>query len=296
MTSTFRRPLRRLLRPALATLLAVWLAPAARAAVWTLGHGDIGVVYDPVDPQAFELEAHVKQNGVVDGQSITDPAGSAFEPGDLTIRLPQSANLRRIDNPTAFWTGLPGTGYNFTGSAYDALGVPAGADLWVLSPTGADADHYATPFLGWSTEEGFGGDNFGNVTFTPTSFSGPSGGTMAVYDGSTQFWVLQAGDTTFTSDSFSVPAGAHAHRTVFFTRPGSYQIGIRAAGLNGATQVSGQAIYNFQVVPEPSGGSIAVAAGALAAATLRRARFRTARGRKLVRTSRRNRAGRIFGP
>ncbi|MFM1903442.1 MAG: hypothetical protein RLZZ440_1342 [Planctomycetota bacterium] len=261
--------------------VAAWLAlaPAAEAFdnVWSLDHGDIGVAYDPADPAAFEMEVHVEQGGVVNGVAITDPDGQAFEPGEIAIEVPATANLQRINNPTGFWTGLP-TGYNFTGSQYDALGVPVGANLWVLSPTGADADHYATPFLGWATEEGFDGENFGNITFTPVSFSAPAGATMAIYSGNTQEWVLQAGDTTFVGDSFSVPAEGHVHRTVFFTEPGLYEVGIQAAGLNGATSVSGSAVYSFQVVPEPATpAALAAAATGLAAGgwRLRRPRRQT---------------------
>jgi hypothetical protein len=253
----------RLASIALPTAVLALAAATARAEVWTLGHGDIGVAYDPATPGAFEMEVHVEQDGVVDGTAITNPAGQAYEPGEITIRVPTTANLGRINNPTGFWTGLPNNGYNFTGSPYNALGVPVGSNLWVLSPTGADADHYGTPFLGWATEEGFGGQQFGNVTFTPTSFSAPPGGTMAIYNGSVQEWVLQAGDTTFVGDSFAVPAEGHAHRTLFFTQPGLYQVGIQAAGLNGSAQVSGSAVYNFEVVPEPS--TLALAALAAAA-------------------------------
>jgi surface-anchored protein len=247
---------------------------SARAEVWSAGHGDIGVAYDPLDPTAFEMEVHAEQGATIDGVVISDQNGQAFEPGDVTIRVPTTANLGRADNPTGFWTGLPGNGYNFTGSQYDALGVPVGSPLWVLSPTGADADHYGTPFLGWATEEGFTGESFGNITFTPTSFTAPAGGTMAVYEGSTQLWVLEDGDTSFTGDSFSVPAEGHVHRTVFFTEPGIYQVGIQAAGLNGATQVSGSGVYTFQVVPEPSTLALAALAAAAALPLARRLRRR----------------------
>ena len=259
--ATPRAPLR-LATIALSSALLTLAAAPTRAEVWTLGHGDIGVAYDSATPGDFEMEVHVGQGGFVDGVEITNLAGQAFEPGEITIRVPTTANLQRINNPTGFWTGLPNNGYNFTGSQYNALGVPVGSNLWVLSPTGADADHYGTPFLGWATEEGFDGESFGNITFTPTSFTAPAGATMAVYNGSVQEWVLQAGDTSFVGDSFSVPAEGHVHRTLFFTEPGLYQVGIQAAGLNGATQVSGSAVYNFQVVPEPSTLALAVLAAA----------------------------------
>ena len=241
------------------------LAGSAQAVdTWSLEHGDIGVAYDSADPTAFEMEVHIEPGGVVNGVPVTNPAGQAFEPSDIVIQVPATANLQRINNPTGFWTGLA-AGYNFTGSQYDALGVPVGGNLWVLSPTGADADHYDTPFLGWATEEGFDGQSFGAITFTPTSFNAPAGGTMAVYNGNTQEWVLEAGDATFLGDSFSVPAEGHIHRTLFFTEPGLYQVGIQAAGLNGATQVSGSATYSFEVVPEPAGLAALAAIGALGA-------------------------------
>ncbi|MFM8494479.1 MAG: hypothetical protein ACKOEM_02995, partial [Planctomycetia bacterium] len=108
-----------------ATLLRLCVVPAAlltgsaRAEVWSAGHGDIGVAYDPTSPAAFEMELHAEQGAVIDGAAITNPAGQAYEPADVTIRVPATANLQRINNPTGFWSGLPGNGYDFTGAAYN---------------------------------------------------------------------------------------------------------------------------------------------------------------------------------
>jgi hypothetical protein len=234
------------------SLACLALRGVAVGSVFTLGHGDIGVAY-PGTGSAFEMEVHVGQGGFVDGVEITDPDGQAYEPDEIAIQVPEAANLRRIDNPSGFWGGTA-DGYNFTGANYNALGVAVGADLWVLSFDGTDADHYGTPFLGWATEEGFVGEGFSTVTFTPTSFTSPVGGNMGIYTSTgTRQWSLLHGDTTFVGDSFSVSPNGHAHRVLFFTEPGLYQVGIRAAATHPtAGLVTGEAVYSFQVVPEPS--------------------------------------------
>lgn len=185
------------------------------AATWTLGHGDIGVAHDPGSPADFAMEVHV-DDGVVDGVVVNQ----AYEPDSIAINVPLSTNLKRINNPTGFWLGTSG-GYDFTTAAYDALGLSAGSNLWVL----------------------------------------------------------EDGDTDFTGDSFSVPAGGHVHRTLFFTQPGIYEVGIQAAGLNGGTSVSVSAVYTFQVVPEPSGMALA-GLGCLAAGCVSLRRRRTSRLRR----------------
>ena len=226
------------------------------AAVWSLGHGDIGVAY--VSGTTFEMELHVGQGATVNGVLVTSTTGEVYEPADATIRVPNSANLKAIQSgSTAVWAGDT-AGYNFiaTGSS---LGVAQGGDLWVLSFNEFDADTYGTPFVGWATEEGFAGNAFGDVFFTPFSFSSPTGGNFGVFtDNLSPLWLVNHGDTTFTGDEFSVPADNHTHKVLAFTQPGIYQIGIRATSLlNGETTVVGEGVYTFQVVPEPS--SIALA-------------------------------------
>jgi len=235
-------------------------AGRASAATFTAEHGDIGVAYDSATaPTEFEMELHVGQGGVVDGTTISDADGQAYEPDEIAIGVPAAANLRRINNPTGVWGGTA-DGYDFTGSSYDGMGVAAGGNLWVLSFDGTDADHYGTPFLGWATEEGFAGENFTTgVTFSVSSFAGPSGGTMGVYTalGSNQ-WLLSDGDTDFSGDAFTIGTDAHVHRVLMFSEPGSYLVGINASATH-ATHglVSGSAVYEFSVVPEPSGLALA---------------------------------------
>jgi surface-anchored protein len=244
------------------------------AAVWSLGHGDIGVAYTSPET-TFELELHVGDGATVDGSVVTDPAGVVYEPTGAVIRVPNSANLKAIQSgSTAVWAGDT-AGYNFitTGSS---LGVAQGGNLWVLSYDESDTQAYGTPFLGWATEEGFAGNAFGDVIFTPFSFSSPTGGNFGIFqDNLSPLWLVNHGDTTFAGDTFSVPADTHTHKVLAFTQPGIYEIGIRATSLlDGTTTVVGEGVYTFQVVPEPSSIALAGlgAAGALAAGWRRRRR------------------------
>lgn len=226
----------------------------ARAEVWTLGHGDIGVAYHPDESTSeFEMEVHLKAGAVVSGSTVTDPAGVVFAPGDVTIRVPLSANLKAIQSgSTAVWGG-DAAGYDFiaTGST---LGVAPGGNLWMLSYSQFDTSFYQTPFVGWAAEEGFDGQGFSDVVFRPTSFTGPSGGSFGVFNDALEpLWVILAGDTTFAGDEFAVPAGDHVHNVLAFTQPGIYSIGIEAAAMHPTHgPVSGVATYTFQVVPEPA--------------------------------------------
>lgn len=258
-----RRTARALAAAAVFAFTALAVTPA-RAEVWTLGHGDIGVAYHPAESTTgFEMEVHLETGAVVSGSSVTEPAGVAYAPGDAAIRVPATANLRAIQSgSTAVWGG-DATGYNFVAMGA-TLGVGQGADLWVLSFSDFDAGFYQTPYLGWATEEGFAGENFSAVTFRPVSFSGPGGGSMGVFDESlTPLWVILSGEGTFDGDAFTVPADDHVHKVVAFTQPGTYLVGIEASATHpthGA--VTGQATYIFQVVPEPSAWVIAGGAAA----------------------------------
>ena len=256
-----------------ACLLSCLVTASVHADTWTLGHGDIGVAFDPVTSgTTFEMEVHLHTGAVVSGSAL--PADGHYEPDAVTIAVPKSANLKAISTGSGQWGGDT-AGYDFVATGA-TLGVAEGSNLWLLSFDGSDADFYQTPFLGWATEEGFVGNSFGNVTFTPYSFSSPTGGSMGIFEADlTPLWVLLAGDSSFTGDSFEVAPDSHVHRVLAFTQPGIYQIGIRATSLlDGATTVVGEGVYTFQVVPEPSSIALAGlgAAGALAAGWRRRRR------------------------
>lgn len=251
-----------------ACVLAGLAGVRVRADTWTSGHGDIGVAY-PGTGQEFEMEVHIGAGAVVSGSTLA--ADLVLAPEDATIVVPAAANLKAISTGSGQWGGL-NNGYNFVATG-TTLGVAEGGNLWVLSFNESDADFYGTPYLGWATEEGFLDMLFGNVTFTPYSFSSPIGGSMGIFeDDLTPLWVLLAGDTSFTGDAFEVPPEDHVHRVLAFTQPGLYSVGIRATALlDGTTTVIGEGVYQFQAVPEPSSVALAgLGVAGLAGAELRR--------------------------
>ena len=254
-----------------ACLLACVATASAQADNWTSGHGDIGVHY-PGSGTEFEMEVHLHSGAVVSGSTL--PEDGHYEPSAITVVVPSSANLKAITTGSGQWAG-DNAGYDFVAMGA-SLGVAEGGNLWVLSFNESDANVYGTPFLGWATEEGFTGNSFGNVTFTPYSFSSPAGGSMGIFDQNDDLaplWVLLAGETSFTGDSFEVGPEQHVHRVLAFTKPGLYEVGIRAtAFLDGTTEVIGEGVYKFQAVPEPSSMALAGlgVAGALAAGWRRR--------------------------
>jgi surface-anchored protein len=258
-------------RQALAFLAIAALTPGhvLAAAIWSAGHGDIGVAFDPVTSgTTFEMELHVGNGATVDGSQVTEVNGVVYEPGDAVVLVPVTANLKAIQSGSnAVWGGDT-AGYDFVATG-SSLGVGEGGNLWVLSFDEFDTDYYGTPFLGWATEEGFAGKSFGAVSFTPFSFTSPTGANFGIFgDDLSPLWILNHGDTNFSGDVFSSPADSHVHKVLAFTQPGIYQIGIRATSLlDGTTTVVGEGVYTFQVVPEPSS---VVLAGVLAAGWRRR--------------------------
>jgi surface-anchored protein len=245
---------------------------------WTLGHGDLSVTYSGTGT-SFGSEVHLHSNAVVDGVTLTEDGHG--EPSEIQIVVPGSANLKRIDNLTGYFEGEP-NGYDFTGTDFNATGAAVGGNLWMLGGS-ADSSHYGTPFVGLSAEELAAEDwdgnislTLGQVTFNGSAY-GTTGGVFSFYDDSTLTakWSSTGGTQLPVS---LVPGSGHMHGLMFFSQPGTYTVELLASGDRtaalGGTEVTGSAVYTFQVVPEPS--SIALAglgvAGLAGAAVRRRMR------------------------
>jgi surface-anchored protein len=219
---------------------------------WTLGHGDLSVGYDATDKK-LEFEVHLHTGAVVDGVTLQEDEHG--EPAAITIVTPASANLKRVDNPTGFFDG--GTGYDFTGSDFNATGAAVGGNLWMLGSS-ADAAYYETPFVGLSAEELVPAEWSGNISYVLQSVTfdgseyGTSGGILSFFSESLQpIWSSQGG---FTQQSISLTPGAgHEHGFFFFSQPGIYEMTLLASGNHiDDGLVTGTGTFRFEVVPEPS--------------------------------------------
>lgn len=235
--------------------------PAARAEIFSAGHGDVGGIYANSE---LELEVHL------------DDAGVELSPEEVTIVVPASAAQ-----------GRP------AGAAYDAIGVPASGRIFKLSQSSFEAnvlDH--SPFLGIATEE------IPSGIFTPFPGTNPAAGIglvrleLVAVTGPGHFtvwrdfpggpgWESRSGFVGMplassdgvdpAHDYVDLPTGVHEHENWAFTAPGVYDVTLRLSGelLAGGRAVA-EGTYRFEVVPEPSSALLALGTVALAAAARRR--------------------------
>jgi surface-anchored protein len=238
--------------------VVLWLSgsTARAAAIYSGGHGDLGVEYDPgEDPHAFHVHVHVHAGSIVDGAPLADD--EEFDGGDVSVLVPASANIGRTSG-TLMGSFEP---FDYTTAAFDFLGTAPGERMWLLPFDSADASFYGTPFLGIAAEEiGSPSQWVGAITFKMTGFTGP--GEVSVFTGAgTRRW--DTADGSFANDSLNIGAGGHGHFNWAFTAPGIYEVQVEVSGTNSIHgAVSGSGLLMFQVVPEPSSLLLLVLGGA----------------------------------
>lgn len=228
-------------------------------AIYTEGHGDLGVEYTPGETE-FEPHWHLGAGAVVDGEPLAE--GDEFAPDAAVARLFGTANVSQS-------------------SVANALGVSTG---YTAYRTGITA---YPPNLGFALEEVgspdvWAGDEFGGIiTLTLTGFSGPGKMALSQTIGGfgTYVWFSSLGDSyTVADNSWGMPVGGHIHLDWWFSEAGVYEVTFDWNGtyIGGETpiDVTGSGTFGFQVgvVPEP-GTWVLLASGLLTLVILRRRRL-----------------------
>jgi surface-anchored protein len=206
------------------------LASSASAALYTAGHGDIGVGYEGGE---LHPHWHFHSNAVIDGVVLGGDA--EFEPGEITAAVTSTATA---PNDPTFNSGT---------------GVLPGGTIWFL-PQGNTP---GVPFLGIATEELTPADWNGNITFALTGVTSPSG------SGHFSLWQGGVSDTFFMStndpantvngnNTLQLAPGTHDHYNYGFSEEGIWTIELTVSGdhVTDGFQTKTES-FAFQV-PEPS--------------------------------------------
>jgi surface-anchored protein len=145
--------------------------------------------------------------------------------------------------------------------------------LYVSPEDETAADDSAMPFIGFSAEE-LASPFTGTVTFTMTGFTytGLGTGNFYLFEGNSLFWDSSAGAGSY--GSFSVNVGSHGHGEFGFSDLGLYVITLQASGNDGSPVSGESATFRFDVVPEPTCGTLLLTAFSVGM-SLRRRFFRS---------------------
>lgn len=234
-----------------AAAAAISLNSASAQAIWTAGHGDLGIAYD-----AGDLDPHVHIHAGATVDNVVLGADAEYAPGDALPQIPFAKSLSRP--PGATW---------------DFFGVSSGQPVWIFPQT----EDSELPFIGFGAEELTPADWSTPFTITLTGLAGSGatgGGQFSVYqtDGfGTPTVSIQTADGISGADAVTLAAGGHAHYNLGFTQPGIYEATFHITGTHAVDGAkSADATYKFEVVPEPT----SVALLALGGSALLFARWR----------------------
>lgn len=224
------------------TVVSTAISTSARAdepAVWTSGHGDLGIAYE-----AGAWVLHVHAEGAVIGG--VEYEGVEFEADEVHILVPEFMTASRPK-----------------GAQWDPVGVATGAPFWFLSQT----EVVGAPYVGIGTEEIALGDFLNDVvTLTLTAVVSPSGdGHFSIYQtdlfGQPTFFASSL-DGLDATDTMTLIANDHFHANLAFSEPGLWAITFEASGEHlDDGFVSGAGTYYFQVMPEPATAGLLMLAG-----------------------------------
>lgn len=229
--------------------------------MWTSGHGDIGIgFHDDGEGPEFELHYHL-EGGIVNGVPQDDVE---FEPDELTVRLPSTSRFFRSES-----------------SAFDPIGVGALEPYFRVPQSGTLADSLGIPYVGLATEEIdagiFQGESV-NLRLTGVLHNGGAGsGVFSLWqvpDINPVFYMSNANGIG-AEDLLTLSTGGHDHFNYGFSEIGIYEVTLEASGIlasDGTTMLTDEAVYVFNVVPEPTTVGSIFAVVALACAFVARQR------------------------
>ena len=220
---------------------------APSSALWTAGHGDIGIGYEE---GALEPHWHLgEDNEAVTLDGVTaplGPEGGEYAPAAIT---PVTSLFQQV--------GISGPSYYVFPEFED--------------PT--------VPYVGFGTEEltgpseGSPGDWDGFLTLSLTGASGPGDFYLFIInpgDGSATT-LMNSSDGFSSSDSINLAPADHTHRTIAFTQQGEYDLTFEIAGTHFTDGAKTATVtYGFSVVPEPSTAGLLLGAAALILTVVRR--------------------------
>ena len=201
----------------LATVVLAMISPATAQTIYT-GHWDIS---------AHEHDGHLELSLHNHELGSENPLGSSVIFYDFGASSPTSVSVGDSN-----------------------LGL-----LYVSPEDEIAADDSAMPFIGFSAEE-LASPFTGTVTFTMTGFTytGSGTGNFYLFEGTSLFWDSRAGVGNY--GSFSVNVGSHGHGEFGFSDLGLYEITLQASGNDGSPVSGESATFRFDVVPEPTCGTL----------------------------------------
>lgn len=221
----------------LSLAIAIVFSQIAHGALWTSGHGDLGIGYED---GGLELHWHLGEDNepvTLNGTTAPlGPEGAEYEPNEIRPKL---SNLTE----------------NISGTSY-----------YVFPAT----ENPTVPFIGFGTEELNTADWTGDLTLSLTGASGPGSFSLFDIDSFGQVTTLMDSSDGFsTVDSITLAPETHTHYTWAFSQRGIYALSFEVSG----THVSDgfvTDIATYTIVPEPSTAGLILGAAALALTMARR--------------------------
>ena len=206
-----------------------------QAAVWTAGHGDLGIGYED-----GELEPHWhlgEDNEVVTLDGAAAPLGADGEEFEADEIIPETNLLQTI----------------------------GGTDYYVFPQN----ETPEVPFIGFGTEELEEDDWTGDIVLTLTGTTGP--GNFFLF-GQDTFGATSTLMASGSGGSISLAPHIHTHHIWAFSQAGNYTLTFQVDGIHsseGAKTTVGTT-FGFTVVPEPSTAGLLLGVAVLALTVVRR--------------------------